>query len=312
MATSSQALLDAPEHWPALPLEAWEDTCITLQMWLQIVGKLRLSLSPAQNHWWHVPFYVSSRGLTTSPIPHAGRTFEVEFDFCHHNVRICASDGMEKFLPLYSRTVADFYRELMGALSAIGVEARIWPVPVECPNPIPFPKDTQHATYDPEYAHRFWRVLTSADSLFKEFRTPFLGKCSPVHFFWGGMDLAVSRFSGKRAPPREGADLITREGYSHEVISGGFWPGDARFPAPAFYAYSSPEPSGFRAAKIQPPQAFYSGEFGEFLLRYDDVRASSSPRKAVLDFLRSTYEAGATLGGWDRDSLERTPSSAPE
>ena len=170
MANPSQTLIDAPEQWPALPLEAWQDTCVTLQMWLQIVGKLRMSLSPAQNHWWHVPFYVSSRGLTTSPVPHAGRVFEVEFDFCRHNVRISTSDGMEKFLPLYSRSVADFYRELMGALSAIGVEARIWPMPVECPNPIPFPKDTQHATYDPEYAHRFWRALTSADSLFKEFR----------------------------------------------------------------------------------------------------------------------------------------------
>ncbi len=312
MATSSQAVLESPENWPALPLEAWRDTCITLQRWLQIVGKLKLSLSAAQNHWWHVVFYVSARGLTTSPIPYGGRIFEVEFDFCRHNVRICASDGMEKFLPLYSRSVADFYGELMGALSAIGVQARIWPTPVEVPNPIPFPKDTENATYDPEYAHRFWRVLTSVDSLLKEFRTPFLGKCSPVHFFWGAMDLAVSRFSGRRAPPREGADAMTREGYSHEVISGGFWPGDARFPAPAFYAYSVPEPSGFRAAKIEPKQAFYSEEFGEFLLRYDDVRASFSPRKAVLDFLRSTYEAGAILGGWDRDSLERRPRSAPE
>lgn len=312
MGAPSQTSIEAPEQWPALPFEAWQDTCVTLQMWLQMVGKLRLALAPAQNHWWHVPFYVSSRGLTTSPIPCAGRVFEVEFDFCRHNVRISANDGMEKFLPLYSRSVADFYRELMGAISAIGVEARIWPVPVECPNPIPFAKDTQHATYDPEYAHRFWRVLTSADSLFKEFRTPFLGKCSPVHFFWGGMDLAVSRFSGKRAPPREGADWMTREGYSHEVISGGFWPGDARFAAPVFYAYSSPEPPAFRTARIQPPQAFYSKEFGEFLLRYDDVRAAPSPRKAVLDFLQSTYETAATLGGWDRDSLERRPSSAPQ
>jgi len=310
MTTPSQALIDAPEQWPALPLEAWQDTCVTLQMWLQIVGKLRLSLSPAQNHWWHVPFYVSSRGLTTSPIPHAGRVFEVEFDFCRHNVRISTSDGMEKFLPLYSRSVADFYRELMGALSAIGVEARIWPMPVECPNPIPFPKDTQHATYDPEYAHRFWRALTSADSLFKEFRTPFLGKCSPVHFFWGGFDLACTRFSGRRAPAYGGKipncpDYVMLEAYSHECISAGWWPGSGAVSEPAFYAYAYPEPAGLPQASIRPAAARYDTTMREFILPYEAVRTAADPDEDVLAFLQSTYAAAADLAGWDRAAFDR-------
>jgi len=304
--TERRAKLDAAEWWPALPFSAWRDTCATLQMWLQMVGKLKLACCAPQNHWWHVTFYVSGRGLRSGPIPDGKRAFEAEFDFQEHKLQLRTTDGLEKSLRLYPRSVADFYRELMAALSSLGIEVHIWPKPVEVAEPIPFPEDTIHSAYDADYARRFWRVLTTADTLLKEFRSPFLGKSSPVHFFWGGMDLALTRFSGRRAPPREGADRVTREGYSHEVISGGFWPGDARFPEPAFYAYASPEPVGFSTSAVSPEKAFYSRDMGEFFLRYDDVRAAPSPRRAVLDFLQSTYEAGANLGGWDRSSLERT------
>jgi uncharacterized protein DUF5996 len=299
-----------PDSWPELPLDAWKDTYATLHMWTQIVGKVRLALCPLVNHWWEVPLYVNAIGLTTSPIPYGSGIFEVQFDFIHHQLLIQTSQGTEKNLPLAPRSVADFYQEFMAALKSLNIQVKIWPTPVEIPSPIPFLQDVQHAAYDPEYAHRFWRVLVAADTVFKEFRSQFLGKVSPVHFFWGSFDLAVTRFSGRRAPAREGADLITREAYSHEVISAGFWPGSGEIKGAAFYAYAAPEPAGYAQAKVQPASAFYHPQMHEFLLMYDDVRNASSPKEALLSFLQSTYEAGANLGNWDRSELERMKSTA--
>jgi hypothetical protein len=296
--------LDAPESWPPLPFAAWRETLATLHMWLQMVGKLKLARCAPQNHWWHVTLSLSARGLSTGLIPDGKRAFEAEFDFLDHKLQLRATDGSSKTLGLYPRSVSDFYRELMSAISSLGIEVRIWPKPVEVTEPIPFEEDRIHASYDADYARRFWRALVTAETLLKEFRSSFLGKCSPVHFFWGGMDLAVTRFSGRRAPPRPGADAITREGYSHEVISGGFWPGASRFPEAAYYAYAAPPPDSFSASAIRPQSAFFCQDFGEFFLRYEDARSAPSPRRAVLDFLQSTYEAGANLGRWDRGSLE--------
>jgi len=298
------------ETWPSLPLEEWKDTYATLHMWAQIVGKIRLVQSPLVNHWWQVPLYVSARGLTTSPIPYEARTFEIEFDFIDHQLRVTTSDGIKKTLALAPRSVADFYRELMRTLSSLGIEVEIRVKPDEVPDPIPFAEDETHAAYDPEYANRFWRILVQADRVFKEFRSRFIGKCSPVHFFWGSFDLAVTRFSGRRAPEREGADSITREAYSHEVISHGFWPGSGNVKAPAFYSYAAPEPAGFPQAPIRPESAFYNPETSGFILYYDDVRQADSPDETLMDFLQSTYEAGANLAKWDRASLERAPASA--
>jgi hypothetical protein len=291
------------EEWPALPLAEWKDTCATLHMWTQVVGKVRLALSPMQNHWWQVPLYVSARGLTTSPIPYGGGVFEAEFDFVDHNLLVRTSDGVTRAMALIPRTVADFYREFMAILESLGIQVEIWPTPVEIPDPIPFEEDTTHASYDPEYANRFWRVLVAVDGVFKEFRGSFLGKSSPVHFFWGSFDLAVTRFSGRRAPEREGADSITREAYSHEVISAGFWPGSGEVDA-AFYSYAAPAPPGLEREPVRPDGAYYSEKLGEFLLMYEDVRRAESPRQALLDFLESTYEAGARLANWDRAELE--------
>ncbi len=291
--------------WPALPYEEWRDTCQTLHMWTQIVGKVRMELSPFLNHWWHVTLYVTPRGLTTSAIPYHGRTFEVTFDFIEHNLFILTSDGTTKALPLIPRSVAAFYREFMACLHALGIEVTINTLPSEVQNPIRCDIDEVHASYDPVYAERFWRILVQTDAVMQRYRSPFLGKSSPVHFFWGSFDLALTFFSGRRAPERPGADRMTREAYSHEVISCGFWPGDDRFPAPAFYAYTSPEPPGLKTASIRPATAFYSQELGEFLLRYDDVRSASSPEQALLEFFQSTYEAGARLAQWDREALER-------
>lgn len=291
--------------WPALPLDAWEPTRATLHMWCQIVGKVRLALSPYANHWWQVPLYVSARGLTTSAIPCKGRIFEVEFDFIGHVLRISVSDGATRTLRLTAKSVAAFHAEFMAALAALGIEVRIWTMPVEIPDPIAFEKDTVHAAYDPDYANRFWKALIAVDAVFKEFRGGFLGKASPVHFFWGSFDLAVTRFSGRRAPPMPDADSITREGYSHEVSSVGWWPGDASTPYPAFYAYAAPEPDGFAKAPLRPAAAFYDSEASQFRLKYDDVRLAAAPRRLLLDFCQSTYEAAATLGKWDRAELER-------
>lgn len=294
------------EVWPSLQLEAWKDTYATLHMWTQVVGKIRLAQSPLVNHWWQVPLYVTTRGLTTSAIPYGPRIFEMEFDFIHHQLVIKCDDGATQTVALAPRSVADFYREVMQRLRDLGIEVKIWTTPVEVANPIPFEKDEEHSSYDPEYANRFWRILVQADKVFKDFRSRFIGKVSPVHFFWGSFDHAVTRFSGRRAPAREGADAITREAYSHEVISHGFWPGGDAFPSPAFYSYAAPEPPGLKEATIRPAQAFYSREMSEFLLPYDDLRQTASPDAALMEFLQSTYEAGADLASWDRAALERS------
>ena len=294
-------------RWPDLSLAAWKDTRDTLHMWTQIVGKVRLKLAPYLNHWWHVTLYVTARGLTTSPIPFRGGEFDITFDFIDHVLVVETSEGRTERIPLRPMTVADFYREIMAALRRLGIEVRIWTVPSEVAAPIRFEEDTQHASYDPVYAHRAWRTLLEVDAILKEFRAPFLGKASPVHFFWGGFDLAVTRFSGRRAPERPGADAVTREGYSHEVSSCGFWFGSGSLTAPAFFSYAAPEPPGFKDAPIRPAPAFYSPEFSIFLLPYDVVRESGDPRAMVLEFLQSTYDAAATLGRWDREALERGP-----
>jgi hypothetical protein len=294
--------------WPELKFSEWQDTLATLHMWTQVVGKIRLEQTPLVNHWWNVPLYVSARGLTTSAMPYEDRIFEIEFDFIDHQLLIKCSDGSTTTLPLRPQAVADFYSEVMLALRDLGIEIKIWTMPVEIPNPIRFEEDTTHAAYDSEYANRFWRALVKMDDVLKEFRSRFIGKVSPVHFFWGSFDLAVTRFSGRPAPPREGADLITREAYSHEVISHGWWPGSKDMEA-AFYSYTTPEPAGLSdvtsQGKILPMQTFYSSEMKEFFLLYDDVRTSASPEKALMGFCQTTYEAGANLAGWDRTALER-------
>ena len=303
---SKMSNTESTERWPALPLEAWRDTCETLHMWTQIVGKVRLVLSPFENHWWHVPLYVTARGLTTSPIPYRGRTFEVDFDFIDHNLFIQTSDGSSKAMPLISRSVADFYQECMASLRTLEIEVTINTLPSEVTNPIHCDQDFVHAAYDPEYANRFWRILVQTDTVMKHYRSQFLGKCSPIHFFWGSFDLALTFFSGRRAPELPGADHMQREAMSHEEISIGFWPGDARFPEPAFYSYTYPAPSGLESASLRPAEAFYDPQLGEFLLRYEDVRNADSPDQTLLDFFQSTYEVGATLAQWDRAALERS------
>ncbi|HWY71752.1 MAG TPA: DUF5996 family protein [Terriglobales bacterium] len=300
------SLLDSPECWPALPLEAWKDTYATLHMWTQIVGKVRLALTPLINQWWNVPLYVCARGLTTSSIPSDKRAFEVQFDFIDHKLALLTSDGAVRTLPLVSRSVAQFYQEFMELLASAHIDVKIWKMPREIPNPIPFDQDRVHATYQPEYAHRFWRILVSVDRVFTEFRSRFIGKSSPVHFFWGSFDLAVTRFSGRRAPERPGADAVTREAYSHEVSSVGFWPGSGDVKDAAFYSYAAPEPPGFREYTAQPEGAHYNPQLGEFILMYDDVRSAPSPSKALLGFCQSTYEAAAKLAHWDRQALEKS------
>src|SRR5689334_21381732 len=286
--------------WPALPLNSWKDTCATLHMWTQIVGKVRLALTPLVNHWWNVPLYVSARGLTTSSIPYGRGSFELSFDFIDHQLVLHSSDGLVKTLPLTSRTVADFYHDVMQMLRSAGIEVHIWKMPVEIADPIPFDQDTVHGSYDPERAQTFWRILTTVEHIFNEFRSGVMGKSSPVHFFWGSFDLAVTRFSGRPAPPRPGADVITREPYSHEVSSAGFWPGSGDVREPAYYAYAAPQPAGFEGASVRPAEAYFQPQLSEYLLPYDAVRRARSPRDALLDFLQTTYDAGATLGRWDR------------
>jgi hypothetical protein len=290
--------------WPTLVLEEWQDTLATLHMWTQIVGKIRLAQTPLVNHWWNVPLYVSACGLTTSPMPYQDRIFEIEFDFLDHKLRIECSDGASKTLALRPQSVADFYQETMAGLHDLGLDVKIWPVPVEIPNPIRFDKDHTHASYNAEYANRFWRALVKIDDVFKQFRSRFIGKVSPVHFWWGSFDHAVTRFSGRPAPPRETADRINAEAYSHEVISHGFWPGGNGVQA-AFYSYTAPEPAGLSQSLIKPAGAFYSQDMKEFLLPYDAVRQSPSPENSLMGFLQSTYEAGANLAKWDRAALER-------
>ena len=291
--------------WPALPLDEWRDTYATLHMWTQIVGKTCLALARWQNHWWQVALRVTARGLATGPMPHGSRTLDVEFDFVEHELVLRTDDGAVHKIPLRPRSVAGFYRLYLKALETLAIQVKLWPMPVEVENPIRFTDDRTHASYDPEHANRFWRILVQADDVLKRFRGSFLGKCSPVHFFWGSFDLAVTRFSGRRAPERPGADRITREAYSHEVISAGFWPGSGDVQQAAFYAYAAPEPAGLRDLVPQPSAVYYHPPLGIFILPYAAVRTASSPVDALLAFLQSTYDAAADLAGWDRSALER-------
>jgi hypothetical protein len=274
-------------------------------MWTQIVGKIRMALTPLINHWWNVPLYVSGRGLTTSLIPYGERWFDIEFDFVDHVLRIRVSDGEERLIQLSSRSVADFFQETMSVLSSLGIRVRIWSTPVEISNAIPFEQDEVHCSYDRTYINRLWRVLALSNEVFTTFRSGFQGKCSPVHFFWGSFDLAVTRFSGRLAPPRPDADRMTREAYSHEVSSVGWWSGDERLEEATFYSYASPEPAGFREAPVQPLNSYYNDAFGGFYLPYDSIRTASNPSQTLLEFCQTTYVAAARLGNWDRAALER-------
>lgn len=296
--------------WPELRLEEGRDTYATLHMWTQIVGKTRLALAPMVNHWWQVAQYLTSRGLTTSPIPYGDRTFEVEFDFVDHKLSVLTSDGATGSLPLVPRSVADFYRDYLNLLRSLELEVKIWPVPVEVESSLHFPDDRTHASYDADWANRLWRLLVQADRVLKRFRGRFLGKASPVHFFWGGFDLAATRFSGRRAPLHPGGipnvgNWVMQEAYSHECSSTGFWPGGGPISEPVFYAYAYPEPEGFRTYPIAPTGARYDDQMREFVLPYEAVRTSPSPDQTLLDFVQTTYAAAADLGGWDRAALER-------
>lgn len=295
--------------WPSLPFAEWKETCATLHMWMQIVGKVRLALAPWTNHSWHVTLYLTGRGLTTSPIPHGARVFQVDFDFVEHKLLIVTAEGETRAIDLKPQSVAEFYQKTMSILRDLDLAVSINTTPNEIPNPIPFERDEVHRAYDPEYANRFWRVLLQADRVFKEFRSRFCGKSSPVHFFWGAPDLAVTRFSGRAAPPHPGGipnmpDAITREAYSQEVSSLGFWPGSDAMPEPIFYSYAYPEPKGFPEASVKPAAASYNAQLKEFILPYDAVRSAESPDAALLDFAQSTYDAASTLGNWNRAELE--------
>jgi hypothetical protein len=297
------------EQWPELPYRAWKETCETLHLWTQIVGKIRLAFTPWLNHSWHVPLYVSARGLTTSPIPNAGGTFEIEFDFNEHVLNISLDDGRQKRIALVPQTVATFYASLMSAMIDLDIPVQIRELPSEIPNAIAFSQDRVHRDYDPDYANRFWRALIQADRVLKVFRTGFIGKASPVHFFWGSFDLAVTRFSGRTAPPHPGgapglSDAVMREAYSHEVSSAGFWPGGGAVDYAAFYSYAYPVPSGFGAYPVEPDAAFFHEALGEFVLPYEAVRTASNPDRLLLAFLQSSYEAAANTAKWDRAALE--------
>lgn len=293
------------EVWPGLPYEEWAETRETLHMWTQIVGKVKLALCPPVNHWWDVTLYVTARGLTTSSMPYEDRTFQIDFDFVEQALFIATSGGDLRVMALAPKSVASFYGEFMDLLRSLAIDVQINTTPSEIPNPIPFDQDDKHASYDREKAWQFWRALVQVDRVMKIFRGEFIGKCSPVHFFWGGFDMAVSRFSGRRAPPRPEADAITREGYSHEVSSCGFWPGSDDFKQAAFYSYMAPEPKGFDSAAVDPTSAFYNRGTNGFILPYEDVRNATDPDAMILDFFQSTYDAGADLAQWDRVALER-------
>lgn len=306
---------DARDAWPSLPLSAWQDTFETLRRWIQLPGKTRLALAPPVNHWWHVALYVTARGLGTSPMPCGRGTLEVDVDFVDHQLVVRTSDGASRSMALEPRSVADFHREYQALLKALGIRVPIWPVPVELEDAEPFPEDERHRSYDAAAAARCWRILGRADQVLQRFRGRFLGKCSPVHFFWGSFDLACTRFSGRRAPPHPGGiphlpDRVVREAYSHECISAGWWPGGGAVSEPAFYAYAYPEPAGLREAPVRPGTAYYDAELREFVLPYEAVRAAERPDDVVLEFLQSTYEAAARLAGWDRAALERDPAPA--
>ncbi|HKK08109.1 MAG TPA: DUF5996 family protein [Gemmatimonadota bacterium] len=302
----------AAEPWPDLPQEAWRESCETLHMWTQIVGKIRLAAAPHVNHWWQVPLYVTPRGLTTSTMHHGRTAFRIDFDFHDHALQLETSEGAREAFPLGAYTVAEFYARIVEALARLELEVPIWPHPVEVVEAIPFEEDTAHAAYDPEAVRRFWRILLHADRALHEHRSGFLGKASPVHFFWGSFDMALTFFSGRTAPPHPGgvphlADRVAREAYSHECASAGFWPGNGApaIDAPAFYAYAYPEPEGYAAAAVRPAEAFYSDEMREFVLPYDAVRRAEDPEGMLRAFFSSTYGAAADLGGWDREALER-------
>jgi Family of unknown function (DUF5996) len=298
-------MVKAETQWPALPWNEWEATANTLHMWTQIVGKTRLALTPLQNHWWNVPLYVTARGLGTSAMAYGDGVLDIEFDFVAHVLHFRLGSGEDHVLPLRAQTVADFYQEYQDCLAALGVTVKINPMPVEVPNPIRFDVDTLHDAYDPEYAHRFWQVLVGAEKVLRGWAPGFLGKVSPVHFFWGSFDLAVTRFSGRPAPPRPGADMIQREAYSHEVISAGFWPGNGGYGTASFYCYAAPVPEGLAEAKVRPDAAVWDKALGEFIFKYDDVRAEALPEEALRQFLDSTYAAAADAAKWDRAALER-------
>jgi Family of unknown function (DUF5996) len=292
-------------QWPELAWGDWAATADTLHMWTQIVGKTRLALTPLQNHWWNVPLYVTARGLGTSAMNYGDDVLDIEFDFLAHELHLRLGSGGSQSMKLKARTVADFYKEYLGCLEALGVSVKINPMPVEVAVPVRFDIDTEHKSYDPEYVHRFWQVLVHAEKVFRAWGTGFLGKVSPVHFFWGSFDLAVTRFSGRPAPARPGADSIQREAYSHEVISAGFWPGNGGYGTAAFYCYAAPVPAGLSEAAIQPEGAGWDKALGEFVFKYDAVRALASPEKALMEFLESSYGAAADAAKWDRAALER-------
>jgi hypothetical protein len=305
-----------PGDWPDLPFSEWADTCATLHLWTQVVGKIRLAHAPMVNHWWQVVLYVTCRGLTTSPIPYGGKSFQIDFDFVDHTLKLQTSKGEIETVALGPRTVADFYTEVMGRLRGLGLETRIWTMPVEIPAAIPFEHDTTHASYDQDYVGRFWRALVQAERVLNQFRGRFLGKVSPVHFFWGSFDMAVTRFSGRTAPkltsnsPNLGA-WVMQEAYSHEVSSCGFWPGNGGFGKAAFYSYAYPEPRGFASAAISPAATYYDKGLGQHILPYDAVRQAASPDDDLVSYLSGTYEAAADLGSWDRPALERPANSQP-
>jgi hypothetical protein len=295
-----------PTRWPPLPFDAWQDTYATLHLWTQIVGKICLALTPLQNHFWNITFRLMPRGLVTPTLFHGERRFTMLFDFLAHELRIQTSDGAIERIALEPRSVAEFYRLIMEALHTLNLDVRIWPMPVEVPTPVRFDADTTHCAYDPQSASACWQALAAMQPVFERFRSGFIGKSSPVHFFWGSFDLAVTRFNGRRAPERPNADAITREAYSHEVISHGFWFGSGPVLEPAFYAYAVPEPPGLKAARVQPRGAFYHGELGEFILPYETVRKADSPEDAIHAFIDSTYDQAANLARWNRAMLERT------
>jgi hypothetical protein len=301
----ARELKDSPECWPALPLESWEPTRFTLHMWTQIVGKVRLALTPMVNHWWNVPLYVSPRGLTTSSMPYRDLVIEIEFDFISHQLVLRKSDGNSASIALAPKSVADFYNEFFAMLRSNGIDVKIWKMPVEIADPIPFDEDKTHASYDRDAVQKFWRILASSSDIFHDFRALFIGKSSPVHFFWGSFDLALTRFSGRRAPAKPGADRITQEAYSHEVSSVGFWPGSGNVKEPSYYSYASPEPAGFSDYRVAPAAAAYRKDMGEFLLPYEAVRSAPDPTAALFQFCQTTYEAAAINAKWPRADLER-------
>ena len=301
-------------EWPSLPYEDWKDTYATLHLWTQIVGKIRLVQTPPINHSWHVTLYLTARGLTTSPMSHRMRSFQIEFDFIDHMLRIESSNGAIRSLPLRAQPVADFYHELLATLDQLGLPVKIHPLPNEIPDAIPFDQDRAHAAYEGEYANRCWRIMLHVERVMRRFRSTYCGKCSPVHFFWGSFDLAVTRFSGRRAPEHPGGvphlpDWVAREAYSHEVSSCGFWPGGPALPSPVFYAYAYPEPARFASEAVRPAGAYYHAQLREFVLPYDEVRQTQSPDDMLMDFFQSTYEATAKLGNWNRAELECVPNT---